>query len=124
MGLFVKSRAMTPVNTKGKEVERIGHDVHHGQNTNMGKISGGHDHHVAASGQGHFNHSGKFPPGGNQEKPKNRVSFDVKPTGDAAAFPTGPQDTKQTLAEKNKKKRTAAQMLYPKHRSVEAVEAA
>ena len=123
MGLFVKSLAKTPVNTKGMQAERVRPTVRHGQELHA-DISV-HRNHPRGDQvrQGDFTHSGKFPPNGNQEKPKNRISFDVKQVGDAAKVPLGPQDSKTGLTENQKKKKSAAQTLYPKHRSVMQTEA-
>lgn len=124
MALFVNSRAKTPVPTKGKQVEGIRPDVHHTQELHA-SISVHRNHPKGTQvHQGSFQHSGKFPPNGNQDKPKNRISFDVKQVGDATKVPLGPQDSTTNLTERAKKKRSAAQTLYPKMRSVMATEAA
>ena len=127
MGLFVNTRAKTPVPTKGKQVEGIGRDRMHGQDTSLGSIRGSEvtlRKKGATARQGHFDREGKFPQGGNQPDKNKRHSFGIGSTGNASGVATGPQDEKQQLAENQKKKRTAAQTLYPKHRSVQAVEAA
>jgi hypothetical protein len=106
----------------GERTEHVKSVVKHGQDTHIGSIRGSAVKVVKASGQGHFNKSGKFPAGGNQPPEKNRKSFDIKPTGNAAAVPLGPQDSKTQLAEKQKGK-TPAQRLYPKMRSIVQTEA-
>src|SRR5216684_5083070 len=106
----------------GQRTLHVKSQIRTAENTRIGSIRGESVKVVKASGQGHFNESGKFPPNGNQQKPKNRISFDIKASGDAANVATGPQDAKTQLAE-NQKKKSAARTLYPKLRSVEQTEA-